>query len=109
MEEIKNYREIKKESFYATALLSDGKILFWRINPSPKNIYDFYKDFYYAGINQDEYFENHKITTETMGFEYVDSDDELGIKKNRLVFKFMAKAFFKLFPISEDAKGESPY
>lgn len=109
MEEIKNYRELNKEKFYATVLLSDGEILFWRINPSPKHVHDFYKDFYRAGINQYEYFKSHEMTTETMGFEYVDSDDALNLKQNKLVFNVMSKDFFKLFPISKDAKGESPY
>ena len=44
---------------YANALLSDGKILFWYTGNECKDWHDFYKDFYYAGLNMTEYEKSH--------------------------------------------------
>ncbi len=49
------------ESIWANALLSDGKILFWYIGSECKSKLDFYKDFYYAGIDYSEYETKHQL------------------------------------------------
>lgn len=48
-------------TLYANALLSDGKILFWYTGDECKAWHDFYKDFYYAGLNATEYEKSHNL------------------------------------------------
>lgn len=90
---------------YANALLSDGKILFWWTGNSCSDWTDFYKDFYYAGIDATEYVKSHELKVVKMGFV----DDTENNDYNHLIFKVLAKEFYKQFPISKDSKGEKPY
>lgn len=91
---------------YANALLSDEKILFWYTGQSPcLDWQEFYKDFYYAGINATEYEKQHTLRVATMGFE----DNTENEDYNRLIFDVLAKDFYRQFAISEDSKGEKPY
>lgn len=106
MKDYLEFREKKRKSIYATALLSDGEILFWRVGQHPYHEYDFYKDFMRSGINQMEYFDSHKMKCEVMEFVF---DEESEYKINNHVFKEVAKSFFRLFPISKDSCGESAY
>lgn len=89
---------------YANALLSDGKILFWYTG-SKCNEFSFYKDFYYSGINELEYIENHKIECKSIGF--VDETDNEDF--NWICFNVLAKEFYKQWEISPDSKGQKPY
>lgn len=98
-----------KITIYANALLSDGAILFWRTAQSEYDEYSFYKDFMYSQINQDEYSKNHKMECVSMKFEYNEELDDTYDKLNNYVFHILAKHFYKLFPISEDSKGNKPY
>lgn len=91
-------------TIYANALLSDGKILFWYTG-SKCTKFDFYKDFYYSGINQNEYFKNHRIQCKTIGFV----DETPGDDYNCLCFDVLAKAFYKQWEISPDSRGRKPY
>jgi len=95
-----------KSKIYATALLSDGEILFWRTGQHERSEYDFYKDFMYAELNEREYFDNHKMTTEVIAFEFEDKEED---SINNFVFNVLAKEFFKLYPISKDSKGTPAY
>lgn len=92
------------KTIYANALLSDGKILFWYTGAKCDE-FSFYKDFYYAGINELEYRKNHKLECKSIGF--VDETDEEDY--NFFCFGVLAKAFYKQFEISEDSKGGRPY
>lgn len=90
----------------ANALLSDEKILFWYTGQSPcLDWREFYKDFYYAGINATEYEKQHTLRVATMGFE----DNTENEDYNSLIFDVLAKDFYRQFAISEDSKGEKPY
>lgn len=102
---------MKKQTIYANALLSDGEILFWSTGQNKKGIYDFYKDFYYAGMNQTEYFKTHDMSVKTMEFSYevekeFDDEDRL---YNYLIFNVLSKQFYKQWAISKDSKGEKAY
>ena len=97
----------------ASALLSDGEILFWETTQGTgkREIYDFYKEFYYSGINKEEYFENHKMEVKYIQFCYNEEQEfsEYDSELNNLIFKNMAKDFYRMFDISKDSKGEKPY
>lgn len=92
----------KKYKIYANALLSDNKILFWYVGPNQMDIYDWYKDFYYSGINQLDYFSKHEITCVSNSFDTTE-------ETNNDVFEYKAPAWFAHWEISEDSKGEPPY
>lgn len=93
-----------KKKIYANALLSDGKLLFWYTGYECHE-YSFYKDFYYTGLNEREYFENHKMSIEKMAFEIADEDSKL----SNYVFEHIAPKFYEMFEIHEDSKGKKPY
>ena len=90
---------------YANALLSDGKILFWYTGDECEAWHDFYKDFYYAGLNATEYEKSHNLELVKMGFidptEDWDSSD--------LIFNVFAKDFYRQYQISEDSRGQKAY
>ena len=90
---------------YANALLSDGKILFWYTGGECKDWHDFYKDFYYAGLNMIEYEKSHRLELDKIGFEIKPSSWGY----NNFIFEVLAKEFYRQYPISEDSKGRKPY
>jgi hypothetical protein len=104
---------IKK--LYASVLLLDNEILVWRVNSSPKEVEDFYRDFYYSGINRQELEKTHTLTAQHMGFEFEEEQDEdnRGEKSNYIinnyVFSNLAKEYFKLWKISKESRGQRPY
>lgn len=94
------------KTIWANALLSDGEILFWYIGQSPcLEWQEFYKDFYYSGINANEYEKNHELKIVKMGF--VDSTENQDY--NKIIFNILAQEFYRQFPISKDSKGKPPY
>lgn len=80
---------------YANALLKDGKIMFWWSGDECKNEYDFYKDFYYAGMNMKEELSTGRYRLEKQRISGIGNKDET--------------AFYKQFPIHEQSKGNKPY
>ena len=90
---------------YANALLSDGKILFWYTGDECKEWHDFYKDFYYAGLNMTEYENTHDLQLVKMGF--IDPTEDWDY--NKFIFDVLAKKFYKQYLISKDSKGSKPY
>ena len=96
---------IKK--LYASVLLSDNEILFWRINNSPKEVEDFYKDFYYSAIDKQELEKTHTLTAQHIGFEF--EEDENNTNVHNYVFSNLAKEYFKLWKISKDSRGTRAY
>lgn len=94
----------KQYDLYANALLSDGKLLFWWIGRDRcKSVYDFYKDFYYADIDVDEYETEHTLSLACKTFEVYSSDD------NERIFDIDSVEFYKQYEVSPDFKGERPY
>lgn len=89
-----------KDTVWANALLSDGKILFWYTGDKCNHWSDFYKDFYYAGINQTEYEKDHAL--ELMCLEIDNSD-------NHKAFNVLAPSFYRQYEISPDSRGSRPY
>ena len=88
---------------WANALLSDGQILFWYTGSECGQPIDFYKDFYYAGINMTEYESTHKLELAKKKFtENIDGD-------NRKIFEELAPDFYRQYKISPDSKGVRPY
>ena len=90
---------------YANALLSDGKILFWYTGDECKAWHDFYKDFYYAGLNATEYEKSHNLELVKMGF--IDPTEDWDYSD--LIFNVFAKEFYRQYPISEDSRGQRAY
>ena len=90
---------------YANALLSNGKILFWYTGTKCESWQDFYKDFYYAGIDSMVYSKTNELKLVNMGF--IDPTEEWDYSD--LIFNIFAKEFYKQYPISEDSKGQKPY
>lgn len=90
---------------YANALLSDGEILFWYTGDECKDWHDFYKDFYYAGLNMSEYETTHDLQLVKMGF--IDPTEEWDY--NEFIFDVLAKKFYKQYFISKDSRGSKPY
>ena len=90
---------------YANAVLSDGKILFWWTGDECDCPEDFYKDFYYAGINMTEYIETHDVRLVKIGF--VDPTENWDY--SNLIFNVLSKEFYRQYQISDDFKGEKPY
>lgn len=85
--------------------MSDGKILFWYIGDKCDSCNDFYKDFYYANINMNDYCKSHKLEVKRIGFIDETEDNEY----NSLCFDVLAKEFFKQYDISEDSSGKPAY
>lgn len=83
---------------YANALLKDGKIMFWWTGDECHDETDFYKDFFYAGLNMSEELENHN---------YELKKARLGDRR-RDNFEKDAE-FYKQFPLHEDFVGNRPY
>lgn len=100
-----------KQTVYANALLSDGKLLFWYTGRNKCDKYSFYKDFYYSGMKADEYFKSHKMECRSTEFSYECSEefDEKDIQMNKFCFDVLAKDFYRMFEISPDSKGSKPY
>lgn len=96
--------KIKCYNLYANALLSDGKILFWWTGRDKcKSVYDFYKDFYYADIDVEEYEKEHNLSLVYKEFEvYTDNDNEK-------IFNIDSVEFYRQYELSPDFKGEKPY
>lgn len=92
-------------TIYANVLLSDGKILFWYTGDKCEDYTDFYKDFYFAGINMSEYAETHRLKVSRIGFNIESCGESFG----NFVFGVLAKKFYEQYPISEDSRGEKPY
>ena len=95
---------VVKDVFYASVLLVDNKIVFWKVSPNAKTENeDWYKQFYYANLDLVDLLNNHEVKTEFIMLGY-DND-----KYNSLVFEVLAKEFFKQWEISEIICGADPY
>ena len=80
---------------YANALLKDGKLMFWWSGSKCHSVYDFYKDFYFAGL---------KMTEELATGKY-----KLVTQKILFIGSLAEKEFYKQFEIHEQSKGARPY
>lgn len=81
--------------FYANVLLKDGKIMFWRSGSLCNSPYDFYKDFYYAGLKMTDELATGRYRVVSHRIPYIGSKED--------------KDFYKQFPIHEESKGRKPY
>ena len=79
---------------FANAVLKDGKIIFWWSGEECVSVEDFYKDFYYAGLNMDKELETGRYSLVKKTIEEIGKDDI---------------EFYKLFQLHEDFRGFSPY
>ena len=81
---------------YANALLKNNEIMFWKVGPSVKTKYDYYKDFYYVGLKQDVDKPEYSHVSALMKNEGNAAFEE-------------AKEWYKQWKISKDSKGQPPY
>lgn len=81
------YREI-----WANAVLKDGKLLFWRTGREMKEIWDFYKDFIYSGLNMRQEIESGRYALE-----------------KQIVSGFDDDSFYWKFELHENFRGRKPY
>lgn len=91
------------KQFYASALLYDGKLKFWKISPNKRtSAYDFYKDFMYAGEDMRRYADDPLCTVETKSFEETDA------VSNSDIFDRLAPEWFGQWELVENYKGQTP-
>ena len=84
---------------FANAVLKDGKLMFfWTSGSECESVLDFYKDFYYAGLNMKEEIESGKYSLETKRMSQVGN---AGFDE--------ATEFYRQFELHEDYKGIKPY
>ena len=79
---------------FANAVLKDGKIMFWWSGNECHSIDDFYKDFYYAGLNMTEELKTRKYSLVKAPIEEIGRDDV---------------EFYKKYELHEDYKGANPH
>lgn len=84
---------MEERKIYANAVLKDGKLIFWWTGDKCKDVYDFYKDFMYAGLNMLDEIKNHNYELKTQEVESFENDKE----------------FYRLFELHEGFKGRKPY
>lgn len=83
---------MKERKIWANAVLKDGKLIFWWTGSECNDIYEFNKDFYYAGLKMSE-----ELTTGRYKL----------IKQ--IVKDFDDTSFYEQFDLHEDFKGRKPY
>lgn len=88
---------------YANALLKDNKIMFWWMGDECKSEYDFYKDFYYAGLSMTDELATglYRLVSEKIAET---TNDGFGVKEEKL-----AENWYRQFEIHKDSKGIKPY
>jgi hypothetical protein len=92
------------KTFYASALLVDNKIMFWKVSQNLKSTpYDFYRHFYYANINMKKFVSEHNCEVRWLKME------ENEQTTNAMIFDEIAPNWFKQWGISEFSKGNKPY
>ena len=79
---------------FANAVLKDGKIIFWWSGEECISVEDFYKDFYFAGLNMTEELKNGKYSLVKAPIEEVGRDDV---------------EFYRKYELHEDYKGANPH
>lgn len=88
---------------YTNALLKDDKIMFWWTGDECKSEYDFYKDFYYAGLSMTDELATGLYRLVSEKIAETDSDG-FGVKEEKL-----AENWYRQFEIHKDSKGKKPY
>lgn len=83
---------MEDRKIWANAVLKDGKLMFWWTGSECHDVYDFYKDFMYAGLK--------------MLDEVASGKCEL---KKKIVSGFDDISFYEQFELHEDFKGRKPY
>lgn len=81
-----------KKEIWANVVLKDGKLMFWWTGGECSDIWEFNKDFYYAGLN--------------MSKEIATGRYEL---TKQIVKDFYDTSFYEQFKLHEDFKGRKPY
>lgn len=91
-------------NIYASALLVDNKIKFWRVGESQKtSIADFYKDYYYTKSSMTDDLNKPNVRVVNKIFS-VKNDRE----RNR-VFMELAPNWFANYELTRNYKGSLPY
>jgi len=83
---------VNKE-IYANAVLKNGKLIFWWTGDKCNDVYDFYKDFYYLGLNMIDELKTYKYELKSEKINNFDDD----------------KNFYKQFELCDGYKGKKPY
>lgn len=92
------------KKIYASALLQDGKLKFWKVSDrAKKDIHDWYKEFYYAQEKLVEFKEKANWKIEIKEFEQLTDED------NKHIFDVLSVEWFKQFKLVEPYKGKPPY
>lgn len=81
-------------SKYANAVLKDGKIIFWWSGDECNTVEDFYKDFFYAGLNMYNELKTGRYSLVKKKINEIGNDD---------------RDFYRHFDLHEDFKGFSPH
>ncbi len=81
------------KEIYANAVLKNGKLIFWWTGDKCNDVYDFYKDFYYLGLNMIDELKTYKYELKSEKINNFDDD----------------KNFYKQFELCDGYKGKKPY
>lgn len=81
------------KEIYANAVLKNGKLIFWWTGDKCNDVYDFYKDFYYLGLNMIDELKTYKYKLKSEKINNFDDD----------------KNFYKQFELCDGYKGKKPY
>lgn len=84
---------------WANAVLKDGKLIFWYTGDKANDIYDFNKDFVYAGLNMRKELENHDYTLVKKKMESTGNE----------AFFEEAPEFYRQFELCHGYNGARPY
>ena len=99
---LKNYNEVfqnakefkpRKPDIFANAVLKDDKLIFWWTGGECTELYDFFKDFWHAGLN-------FAMEIETGRYELV---------KQKIEKMEDDKDFYRQYELYEPFKGQKPY
>ncbi len=90
--------------FYASALLHNEKIKFWKISPNKRSsVEDFSKDFIFAGESLQEFI--GKGNFKVVYTQFIESE----ITTNDDIFNKLAPDWFSQWKLIEGYKGNLPF
>ena len=106
-----------RTTIHISCLLKDNKIMAWNIGRNQKTMpSDYYKDFIYAGISNENCDKEYEVEYMTVEFsdekmaKYYGKDGENDcISFNDYIFERVAKEFFRHWEIHPEHWGKAAY
>lgn len=90
--------------FYASVLLHNEKIKFWKVSPNKRSrVEDYYKDFLFCGESLQEFIAHGNFKVEYT--QFIESEE----MTNDDIFNELAPNWFRRWDLVEGYKGLVPY